>query len=69
MAERRLKSLEDVRRYLAYLIRATESGKMEARMGGKLAYISSILLRAIEGADLKSWVEVIEQPMAEKRQK
>jgi hypothetical protein len=69
MAERRLKTLEDIRRYLAHLIRSIESGQMEPGKGSRLAYISSILLRAIEGGDLESRVDAIERSLTEKRPK
>ena len=46
---RRLKSAQDVRRYLAHLINYTEAGEIEPQTAGRLAYISNILLKAIEG--------------------
>ena len=67
MAERRLKTLEDVRRYLAYLIRAIEADEIEATKGGRLAYISSILIRAIEGSDLEPRLRALEQQSKTKR--
>ena len=63
MAERRLKTLEDVRRYLAHLIKAIEAGEIEPAMGGRLAYTSSILIRAIEGTELENRVTELEKRM------
>ena len=63
MAERRLKTLEDVRRYLAHLVKAIEADEIEPAKGGRLAYISSILIRAIEGADLEKRVTELEKKL------
>ena len=67
MAERRLKTLEDVRRYLAHLIKAIEAGEIEPAKGGRLACISSILIRAIEGADLEKRVTELEKKNLNRR--
>ena len=67
MAKRRLKTLEDVRRYLAHLIKAIEADEIEASKGGRLAYISSILIRAIEGTDLEKRVAELEKKSSTKR--
>lgn len=67
MAGRRLKTLEDVRRYLAHLIKAIEADEIEASKGGRLAYISSILIRAIEGTDLEKRVAELEKKSSTKR--
>ncbi len=61
MAERRLKTLEDVRRYLAHLIKAIEADEIEPAKGGRLAHVSSILIRAIEGSDLEKRVTELEK--------
>jgi hypothetical protein len=67
MAERRLKTLENVRRYLSHLIRAIEANEIEATKGGRLAYISSILIRAIEGTDIEKRVAELEKKFSTKR--
>ncbi len=61
MAERRLKTLNDVRRYLAHLIKAVEADEIDPAKGGRLAYVSSILIRAVEGADLEKRVTELER--------
>jgi hypothetical protein len=60
MAKKRLKSLGDIRRYLANLINRTESLQIEASLAGKLGYLSSILVRVIEGSDLEKRVQALE---------
>jgi hypothetical protein len=61
MPKRRLKTMEDVRRYLANLINRTEAGKVEPGTAGKLGYLASILTRVIEGSDLEKRVEALEK--------
>jgi hypothetical protein len=50
---RRLKTFMDVRRYLASLINKVESKQLKPEVAGRLAYISNILLRAIETMKLE----------------
>ena len=66
MAQRRLKNLEDVRRYLAFLIRRVEKTPEDEKMSaailaGKLCYIANSLFRVIEGGDIERWLEEIER--------
>ncbi len=60
---KRLKSSEDIRRYLASLINRTEAGKVEPGLSGKLGYLASILLRAIEHSNLEQRIEEIERKL------
>ena len=46
MTKRRLKTVEDVRRYLAHVIKAIEADEIEPTKGGRLVYASSVLIRA-----------------------
>jgi len=69
MAQRRLKTLEDVRRYLAHLIRSIEADEIEPTKGGRLAYISSILIRAIEGSDIEKRVTELEKQVSKPGEK
>lgn len=69
MTKRRLKTIEDVRRYLAYLINRTENKELEPALSGRLAYISNILLRAVEGSDLEKRVESLETKLLNKRER
>lgn len=61
MPGKRLKTLDDLRRYMASLITRTELGKIEPTMGGKLTYMVSILARIIEGTDLERRVGELEE--------
>jgi hypothetical protein len=61
MAKRRLKTVEDVRRYLAHVIKAIEADQIEPTKGGRLVYASSVLIRAIEDTDLEKRVTELEK--------
>lgn len=61
MATRRLKDSSDIRRYLASIINRVEKGEIDQQLGKCLAYISSLLLRAIENSDTEERLEAIEQ--------
>jgi hypothetical protein len=66
---KRLQNAQDLRRYLASLINRVESGVVEVNLGKSLAYMSSILLRIIEGGDLEGRVEQLERKLETKRKK
>ena len=66
---KRLQNAQDLRRYLASLINRVESGEVEMNLGKSLAYMSSILLRIIEGGDLEGRVEQLERKLESKRKK
>jgi len=57
---RRLRSLDDVRRYLAGLINRTEAGEVDATLAGKLGYLANSLARVIENSDLERRIEALE---------
>lgn len=61
MAKRRLKSLEDVRRYLASLINRTETGEVEPGLAGKLGFLANSLARVIEGSNLEPRIKALEE--------
>jgi hypothetical protein len=64
MAKRRLKSIDDVRKYLADLIHRLEEaneGNMDAALAGRLAYISNILLGAIKDSDIERRIQALEE--------
>ena len=58
---KRLKSMEDVRRYLATLINLTEAGRIDANLSGELGYLISILVRVLEGSDLERRIKILEE--------
>jgi len=60
MPKRRLKTIEDARRYLSGLINRTERGEVDPGLAGKLGYLCAILIRAIEGSDLEGRVSALE---------
>jgi hypothetical protein len=63
---RRLKTMEDVRRYLANLINRTENGKVDPNLAGKLGYLANSLARIIEGSTLEKRIEILEKELASK---
>jgi len=65
MPERRLKTLDDLRRYMAGLVTRTEAGAVEATKAGRLAYMISIMSKIIEGADLEKRLDVLERKYRE----
>ncbi|NTV42638.1 MAG: hypothetical protein HGA63_04995 [Syntrophobacteraceae bacterium] len=64
--KRRLKTIEDVRRYLATILLRAESGELDAQIAGRLAYISNILLKAIHDGDLEKRIADLEIAMQKK---
>jgi GH24 family phage-related lysozyme (muramidase) len=66
---KRLQNAQDLRRYLSNLINRTEAGIVDVNLGKSLAYMSSILLRIIEGGDLEGRVEQLERKLELKRKK
>lgn len=64
MAERRLKKVADVRRYLASIITRLEErygAELDATIAGRLAYISNVLLGAIRESDIEERIARIER--------
>jgi len=58
---RRLKSMADVRRFLAFIICQTEKKKIDLQLGSKLAYMCSILIKTIEQCDLENRIDGLEK--------
>ena len=48
MPRRELRNAVDVRRYIAHIMRQTESGKLDPGIAGKLGFLANTLLKAIE---------------------
>lgn len=63
----RLKTLDDLRRYLARLINETENGQIDPAISGRLGYLCNILKSVISEAELESRVAELERVMKEKR--
>ena len=60
MARKRLKTMEDCRRYMAGLVDRTEDGLVEPQVAGKLGYLINILISAIKDSDLEQRVQNLE---------
>jgi hypothetical protein len=65
MPGKRLKTLDDLRRYMASLVTRTESGRVEATLAGRLAYMISILSKIIEGSDIEKRLDELERKTKE----
>ena len=63
---RRLKTLEDVRRYLAGLINRAENNQVEPNLAGRLGYLAINLAKIIEGSTLERRIEALEKEMGSK---
>lgn len=66
MSNRRLKTLDDVRRYLASLINRTEAGEVEPSLAGRLGYLANSLAKVIETGDLERRVSELEAKVENK---
>lgn len=67
MAKKRLKTLEDCRRYLAGLVNRTEGGEMDQQRASKLAYIANILISCIKDSDLEARITRLEKTLSGER--
>lgn len=61
MAKRRLKSLNDVRRFLADVINRLEAGTLDASVAGRLGYLCNVLKGLIEHGDLENRIANLER--------
>ena len=59
--KRRLKSMEDLRRYMAYLIIEVDQGKVDAAKASKIGYLVNILKSIIESGDIEKRVTELEK--------
>jgi len=48
VARRNLKTISDVRRFLAFVIRETQHGRIAPELGTKLGYLANILTKTLE---------------------
>ncbi|MFW6052966.1 MAG: hypothetical protein ACOC8I_03550 [Desulfosalsimonas sp.] len=67
MAKKRLKDLNDCRRYLANLVNRLESGEVEPSTAGKCGYLTNILIGCIKDSDLEQRLEKIEKQLERQR--
>ena len=61
MPRRRLKTMSDLRRYMAGLINRTEDGKVDPAVLTKLSYSISILSRIIADSDIEERLKQLEE--------
>ena len=59
--KKRLKSLSDVRVYLAALINETRMGKVEPGLAGKLGFLLNVLRAVISDSDLEARILKLEE--------
>jgi len=60
---KRLKTLSDVRRFLARLINETRDGKVDPSLAGRLGYLLNVLKSVITDSDIEKRVEALEKEM------
>lgn len=60
-----LRKPEDLRLFLADIIRKVRKGDMEESKGRTLGYLVQILLRILEGGEFERRLEAIEKALAE----
>ena len=59
--KRRLKNLEDVRRFLADVINRLNRDEIDPAKASKLGYLCQIVARIIEGGDLEKRIAELER--------
>ena len=59
--QKRLKSMSDVRRFLANLINETASGVTDPVLAGKLGFLLNILKGVISDSDLETRIKKLEE--------
>ena len=64
--QRRLKSMEDVRRFLADTINRLNRDELDTNKASKLGYLCQVLARVVEGSSLDRRVSEIEKIVKEK---
>ena len=69
MAARRLKTVQDLRRYLAGLLNRAESGEVTPALAGKLCYIANSLLPVIESCEVEQRIARLEEHISKSKQR
>ena len=65
--KRRLKSMDDIRRFVADTVNRLNRDEIEANKASKLGYLCQILARVIEGSDLEGRVAEVEKAIKQIR--
>lgn len=63
---KRLKSISDLRRYMANLVNETRSGLVEPSLAGKLGFLLNILKGIISDSDLEERIKKLEGEVVKK---
>lgn len=61
MKKRRLKSLDDLRRYLAWTLNQLESGEIDDARAKTAAYCTNIMAGIIRDSDLEARIAALEE--------
>ncbi len=61
---RRLKNIEDVRRFLAFIINKTHAEEIDPSLASKLGYLCNILKGCIVDSNLEKRIEELEKQFA-----
>jgi len=61
----RLKTADDLRRYVARLINEARRGEVDPMLAGRLGYLCNILLGIIRDSDLETRLAALESAMEE----
>lgn len=60
---RRLKSMEDARRFIASVIQGLENDEIDTRKAGRLGYLAGILITAIRDSTLEERIAKLEEQL------
>jgi hypothetical protein len=67
MAKRRLKTLNDLRRYVASVITRLEDGQLDPGIAGRLGFLANILRAVIEKSELENRVSALEKQIGDSK--
>ncbi len=62
----RLKTLDDVRRFLAKLINEAKAGEIDAQLASKIGYLCNILTSCIKDSELEARIAKVEALMEQR---
>ena len=66
---RRLKTIQDIRRYIASLINRTEHSEIDPNVASKLGFLAVNLAKIIESSSLEQRIEALEIELSSKSEK
>jgi hypothetical protein len=65
IGRRRLKTLEDLRRYITSVINRLEGGDLDPNVAGRIGYLCNVLKSVMEGGELEKRVVALERQVKE----